>query len=155
MEPAWACRVEPSESASQVYLAVWGGGSPGLEVVGALAPDLPRPDLCKHLDLGNGAEPALPISFPSFPHQVLTLSSVSQPAGIGLGPCMDPRGAPAPGEPCLGGVGSGTEQVSEGLCVAPDSLCKEESWHLAQPLGQIPSGRSYCPVAHPLLWESH
>ena len=153
MELAWACRVGPSESASQVYLAVWGGENLGLEVVGPSAPDLPRPNLCRHLDLGNGVEPALP--FPSFPHQMLTPSSVSQPAVTGLGPCMDPSGAPAPGEPGLGGVGSGTEQVSEGLCVAPDSLCKEESWHLAQPLGQIPSGRSCCPVAHPLLWESH
>ena len=127
----------------------WVGGS------GPLAPDLPRPDLCRHWALGDGVEPAHPIPFPSLPHQLLTPSSVSQPAVIGLGTRLDPSGAPAPGEPCLGAAGSGTEQVSRGLCVVPGPLCKEESWHLAQPLGQIPSGRSCCAVAHPLLWESH
>ena len=54
-----------SESACQVCLPVWGWGSPGLEVVGPSATDLPRPDPCRHLYLGNGVEHALPHPFPT------------------------------------------------------------------------------------------
>lgn len=65
IEPVWACRVGRSESACQVCLPVWGWGSPGLEVVGPSATDLPRPDPCRYLYLGNGVEHALPHPFPT------------------------------------------------------------------------------------------